>query len=123
MDKHIVAAVDAPERSLDSLELAKLMSRTMGAPVDIVTVFPYLPGADPSGEGLTRVREEAGVILRKLADASGLEALRVEVIPGNFPTRELQRLSEQEPTGLIVVASTTVEPSGASYRERWGSAC
>lgn len=46
VDKHIVAAVDATERSLDSLELAKLLSRTIGAPVDIVTVFPYvrLPG-------------------------------------------------------------------------------
>ena len=129
LDNHIVAAVDASERSLDSLELAKLLSRTTGAPVDIVTVFPYLPLSDPSGEELTRLREEAGVMLRELANTSGLEPLGVEVIPGNLPTRELQRLSEQEGIGVIVVGSTNrgtigrVLPGAVGERLLTGSAC
>ena len=86
-DKRIIAAVDATERTLDALELAKLLSQTTGAPVDLVSVFPYLPLADPSGEDLTEVREEARTILRDLANTSGLEAANVEVIPGNLPAR------------------------------------
>jgi hypothetical protein len=43
---HIVAAVDATERSLDSLALAKLLGDATGAPVHVVSVFPYVPLTD-----------------------------------------------------------------------------
>jgi nucleotide-binding universal stress UspA family protein len=128
-DKHIVAAVDATKRTLDALELAKLLAHTTGAPVDIVSVFPYLALADPAGEELTRVREEARTILRQLADASGLEAAGAEVIPGNLPARELQRLSEQVATGVLVVGSThrgavgRVLPGAVGERLLTGAAC
>jgi transposase-like protein len=71
-----------------------------------VSVFPYLALADAAGEELVRLREEARTILRQLANASDLKAAGVEVIPGNLPARELQRLSEQDSTGVIVVGST-----------------
>jgi nucleotide-binding universal stress UspA family protein len=128
-DKRIIAAVDATERTLDALELAKLLSQTTGAPVDVVSVFPYLPLADPSDEELTRVREGARTILRELAKTSGLETADIEVIPGNWPARELQRLSEQDDTGLVVVGSThrgavgRVLPGAVGERLLTGAAC
>ena len=128
-DKHIIAAVDATDRTLDALELAQLLGHTTGAPVDIVSVFPYLVLADPAGEELARVREEAGTIIRQLANASDLKAAAVEVIPGNLPARELQRLSERESTGVIVVGSThrgavgRVLPGAVGERLLTGAAC
>jgi nucleotide-binding universal stress UspA family protein len=129
VDEHIVAAVDATERTLDALQLARLLRQATGAPVDVVSVFPYLPLADPSGEELTRVREEARTILRELASKSGLEAADVDVIPGNLPARELQRVSEHEHTGLLVVGSThrgaigRVLPGAVGERLLTGAAC
>ncbi len=128
-DKRIIAAVDATERTLDALELAKLLSQTTGAPVDLVSVFAYLPLADPADEELTRVREGARTILRELANTSGLEAADIEVIPGNWPARELQRLSEQDDTALLVVGSThrgavgRVLPGAVGERLLTGAAC
>jgi nucleotide-binding universal stress UspA family protein len=128
-DKHIIAAVDTTERTLDAMQLARMLGLAMGAPVDIVSVFPYLPLADPSGEELTRVREEARTILRELASTGGLEAADVGVIPGNLPVRELQRLSEQEDTGVLVVGSThrgaigRVLPGAVGERLLTGAAC
>jgi nucleotide-binding universal stress UspA family protein len=127
--KHIIAAVDTTERTLDAIELAKRLGDMTGAPVDVVTVFPYLPLADPSGKELKDLREESRTILRELANASGLEAANVEVIPGNLPARELQRLSEQDETGLLVVGSThrgaigRVLPGAVGERLLTGSAC
>ena len=128
-DKHIIAPVDASDRTLDALELARLLGQSTGAPVDVVSVFPYLPLVDPSGEELTRVREEASTILRELVNQSDLEAGDVEVIPGNLPARELQRISEQEDTGLIVLGSThrgavgRVLPGAVGERLLTGAAC
>jgi nucleotide-binding universal stress UspA family protein len=127
--KHVVTAVDATERSLDSLALGKLLVEATGAAVDVVSVFPYLPLADPSAEELTRLREEGAAILRELAEASGLPTADVHVIPGNLAARELQRLSEQDTTGAVVVGSTHRGPIGrllpGSVGERLltGSAC
>jgi nucleotide-binding universal stress UspA family protein len=128
-DEHIIAAVDATDRALDALELVKLLGQSTGAPVDVVSVFPYLALADPAGEELVRVREEARTILRPLANASDLKAAGVEVIPGNLPARELQRLSEQDSTGVIVVGSThrgavgRVLPGAVGERLLTGAAC
>jgi nucleotide-binding universal stress UspA family protein len=127
--KRIIAAVDATKRSLDSLALAKLLRHTTGAPVDVVTVFPYQPLADPSGAELTRARDEASMVLRELAEASGVDAAEVQVIPGNLVARELQRLSEREATDAIVVGSThrgplgRVFPGAVGERLLAGSAC
>jgi len=83
--KHIVAAVDATKHSLDPLALGKLLGDTTGARVDVVSIFPYFPLADPSGLELTRLSDEARAFLRGLAAASGLRAAEVEAIPGNCP--------------------------------------
>jgi nucleotide-binding universal stress UspA family protein len=110
--KRVVAAVDASERTLDSLALAKLISEAVGAPVGIVSVFPYFPLADPSGEDLTRLRDEASTILRDLAEAGGVDPAAVEVIAGNVVPRELQAVSERDDTGAVVVGSTHRGPLG-----------
>lgn len=110
--KHVVAAVDASERSSDSLALARLLGDGIGAPIDVVSVFPYFPLDDPSGEELTRLRDEGTAILRELAGTSGVDAATVQVIPGNFAARELQRLSERDDTGALVVGSTHRGPIG-----------
>jgi nucleotide-binding universal stress UspA family protein len=104
--KHVVAAVDTSERSLDGLAVARLLANAVGAFIDVVSVFPYLPLADPSREELAGLREEATAILRELAERSGVDAATVQVIPGNAPARELQRVSENDATGAIVVGST-----------------
>jgi nucleotide-binding universal stress UspA family protein len=62
-------------------------------------------------------------------NTSGLEAADIEVIPGNLPARELQRLSEQDDTGLLVVGSThrgaigRVLPGAVGERLLTGAAC
>lgn len=110
--RHIVTAVDATERSPDPLALGKVLGEATGAPVEVVSIFPYFRLADPSGEDLTRLREEASQILRALAEASGLPAAQVKVIPGNAAAAELQRLSEKDTTGGVVVGSTHRGPVG-----------
>jgi nucleotide-binding universal stress UspA family protein len=127
--RHIVTAVDATERSLDPLALGRVLGETTGALIEVVSVFPYFSLADLSGEELTRLREEARAILRELAEASGLPAVQVQVIPGNAAAAELQRLSEQDITGAVVVGSThrgpvgRVLPGAVGERLLTGSAC
>jgi len=105
--KNVVIAVDATGRSLDPLALGKLLAECSGAPVVLGSVFPYHPLADPTGEELARVREEARAILRELADEAGVDVADAQVVASNLAARELQRVTEQETTGLIVVGSTS----------------
>ena len=129
MTRNVVVAVDATERSLDPLALGKLLVQATHAPAVLVTVFPYHPLADPSGDELTALREEARDILLELAQAERLEVADVRVVAGNFAARELQRVTEQDTTGLIVVGSThrgrlgRLLPGGVGERLLAGSAC
>jgi nucleotide-binding universal stress UspA family protein len=106
MSRSVVVAVDATERSLDALALGRVLARTTTAPLVLVTVFPYPPLTDPEGEERTRLRDEARQILVELAEAAGAEPADVEVIPANLAARELQRVTEQDTTGLLVLGST-----------------
>lgn len=112
MKKKVVIAVDASQRSLDALALGKLLTDATRAPVGLVSVFPYDPLRDPEGEELTRVRAQARAILLDLADRVGIDSADVEVIAGNMAARELQHVTEREPTGIIVVGSTGRGPVG-----------
>jgi nucleotide-binding universal stress UspA family protein len=78
-----------------------------GAPVVLLTVFPYPSLADPTGEELVRVREEASGILYELGEAAGVKPADVQVIASNLVARELHRVTEHESTGVLVLGSTS----------------
>ena len=105
--KNIVISVDAKQRTLDPLALGHRLADATGAPAVLVTVFAHHPLHDPEDPELISVRADARETLLELARADGLEIADVGVIPGNFAARELQRLTEQPDTGLVVVGSTT----------------
>lgn len=125
----IVIAVDTSERSLDALALGRLLADSTAAPVVLMSVFPYDPLADPADDMYTRARDEARSILVELGEEAGLVAPDAQVIAGNFAARELQRLSEQQATGVIVLGSThrgpvgRLLPGGVGERLLTGAAC
>ena len=110
--RSIVIAVDADERTLDALALGHRLADATGAPAVLVTVFAHHPLHDPADPELVGVRAEARDSLLELAGAEGLDVADARVIPGNFAARELQRVTEDPATGLIVVGSTTRGPLG-----------
>ena len=112
MPKNIVIAVDAKERTLDALALGHRVADATGAPAVLVTVFAHDPLRDPMDPELVSARTDARDTLLELARAEGLENAEARVIPGNFAARELQRVTEEPETGLIVVGSTTRGPIG-----------
>ena len=77
----------------------------------------------------TRAREEARSILVELGQEAGLVAPDAQVIAGNFAARELQRVSEQQATGVMVLGSThrrragRLLPGGVVERLLTGGAC
>ena len=77
----------------------------------------------------TRAREEARSILVELGQEAGLVAPDAQVIAGNFAARELQRVSEQQATGVMVLGSThrrragRLLPGGVVERLLTGAAC
>jgi nucleotide-binding universal stress UspA family protein len=125
----IVIAVDASERSLDALALGRLLADSTSAPVVLMSVFPYDPLADPADDSYTRARDEARSILVELGEEAGLAAPDAQVIAGNLAARELQRVSEQQSTGVIVLGSThrgpvgRLLPGGVGERLLTGAAC
>jgi nucleotide-binding universal stress UspA family protein len=127
--KNIVIAVDAKARTLDALALGHRLAQATGAPAVLVTVFAYHPLADPESPELAEVRDESRATLLELADAEGLEIADAQVIAGNFAARELQRVTEEPDTGMIVVGSTTRGPvgrllvGGVGERLLTGAAC
>ena len=112
MSKQIVIAVDMEERTLDALALGRRLTRSTGAPATVVSVFSYLPLVDPEGRELSRLLEDGRRELAELARQADLAEATVEVVPGNFAARELQRITERPETGVIVVGSTTRGPLG-----------
>ena len=112
MGKRIAIAVDAGQRTLDALALGRLLAESTGVHAMVVSVFPYVPLADPGDAQLVRVRDDARRILSELAAEADLADAETEVVPGNFAARELQHITERPVTGLIVVGSTTRGPVG-----------
>jgi nucleotide-binding universal stress UspA family protein len=105
--RNVVIAVDATQRSLDPLALGKVLADCSGAPVVLRSVFPYHPLADPTGEELRGVRDEAREILLQLGEEAGVEVAKAHVVASNLAARELQRVTEEETTGVVVVGSTS----------------
>jgi nucleotide-binding universal stress UspA family protein len=110
--KNIFIAVDAAERTLDALALGKVLSDATGAPVVLLSVFPYDPLEDPTAEDLSRVRHEAQGILIELGEGAGVKVAEVRVVASNRVARELHRVTEEDTTGVMVLGSTSRGPLG-----------
>ena len=129
MIRNIVIAVDATERSVDPLALGKLLADAARSPAVLVSIFPYDPLADPHGNELPRVREEAREILLQLGDEQGVAVAEAQVVASNLAARELQSITERDTTRVIVVGSTSRGPVGRLFpgavgeRLLAGSAC
>ena len=112
MPKNVVIAVDAMQQTLDPLALGHRIVDATGASAELVTVFPHHPLQTPDDPELVSVRAEARETLLELARGQGLENADARVIAGNFAARELQRVTEEPGTALIVVGSTMRGPVG-----------
>jgi len=128
--KKVVVAVDAGDRTMDSVRLGENFARLLNAPVVLFSAFPYVPLQDPSGSHEREAREEGRQTLLELgATMEGVEVADAQVPASNSPARELQRISEEDDVGLIVVGSThrgpvgRVVPGAVGERLLSGSAC
>src|SRR3712207_8237 len=128
--RKIVVAVDAGERSMDPVRLGGDFARALDAPVALFSAFPYTPLQETEDARSRGVRDEARTILLEMGRTlDGVELAEAEVVASNSPARDLQRLSEQEDVGLIVVASThsgrvgAVVPGSTGERLLSGAAC
>jgi nucleotide-binding universal stress UspA family protein len=128
--KKIVVAVDASERTMDPVRLGEDFARLLDAPVVLFSAFPYAPLQDVDGTIERRARQEGRQILLEIgATMDGVEVADAQVVASNSPARELQRISEEEGVGLIVVGSThrgrvgRVVPGAVGERLLNGSAC
>lgn len=126
----VVVAVDAGERTLDSISLGGDFARLLGAGVVLFSAFPYAPMEDLEGTYEREARAEGKRILLELGETlEGVEVTDAWVVASNSPARELQRISEQDGIGLIVVGSThrgrvgRVVPGSVGERLLSGSAC
>jgi nucleotide-binding universal stress UspA family protein len=113
MSRRIVIAVDATERGLDPLTLGKLLANATGAPVVLATVLSTYSLMDPFSEALAEEeRRNAERALRELAASAAVEVADVRVLAGASVARELQAVSEEDSTGVVVVGSTSRGPVG-----------
>lgn len=119
--KNIVIAIDATKHSLDPLALGKLLGDATKAPLVVVHAFD---------DGSAGAREEAERTAAELASTAGVEPADVRCIPSRKRARELQRITEEDSTGLMVIGSTTkgklgrlLAGGGVGDRLLGGAAC
>jgi len=105
--KRIFIAVDLEQRTPDVVALGRLLSDATGAPTTLVTVSPYDPLGSSEESELVALREESQAALLEFGQAAGLDGSEARVIRGQSAARELQQLSEERDTGVLVVGSTT----------------
>jgi nucleotide-binding universal stress UspA family protein len=115
---------------MDPVRLGEDFARLLDAPVVLFSAFPYVPLQDPSGSHERQARKEGRQTLLELGRMmNGVEVADAQVPASNSPARELQRISEEDGVGLIVVGSThrgrvgRVVPGAVGERLLSGSAC
>lgn len=96
--KNIVAAIDATKHSLDPLALGRLLADAVKAPLVVVHAFD---------DGSAGAREEAERVLVELASEAGVQPASHQLISSRKRAQELQRITEDESTGVMVIGSTT----------------
>ncbi len=119
--KNIVIAIDATRHSLDPLALAKLLGDATKAPLVVVHAFD---------DGSPGARDEAERVSAELAGTAGVKPADYQLIPSRKRARELQRITEEDTTGVMVVGSTTkgrlgrlLAGGGVGDRLLGGAAC
>jgi nucleotide-binding universal stress UspA family protein len=107
MFDRIVAGIDDREGGRDALALAATLSRSTGAELIAVRVYPY--ETHPTRASVRGFEEElradATAELERLLAESGVAA-RVMVVGDSSPARGLHHVAEHEDAGLLVVGST-----------------
>ncbi len=96
--KNVVIAVDATQHALDPLALGKLLGSTMAVPVVVCHV---VDGDSRSPE------DEARQALAELVRTADMNGAALRVIVATQKARELQKVSEETMTGVIVMGSTS----------------
>ena len=106
----ILVAIDPTKRPEDPLALGTRLARLTGAPLALVSVFPMAP-LQPDDDVLRKIRADAEADLSEFA--RGIEGVTVAdplVVGAVSPARALQKLSEDEQVGVVVIGSTTRGP-------------
>ena len=106
----ILVAIDPTKRPEDPLALGTRLARVTGAPLALVSVFPMAP-LQPDDDVLRKIRADAEADLSEFA--RGMEGVTVAdplVVGAVSPARALQKLSEDEQVGVVVIGSTTRGP-------------
>jgi len=83
----------------------------LGVPAVLTEIFPTPPDGTSGSESATLL-DEARAALGELGASEGLGGAEVRVVTGNSAARELQQISEEPGTGLVVVGSTSRGPVG-----------
>jgi nucleotide-binding universal stress UspA family protein len=119
--KNIVIAIDATQHSVDPLALGKLLGEATKAPLIVAHAFDDdAPGAP----------DEAERVATELATAAGVTPADYRLVPTRKHARELQRITEEDSTGVLVIGSTTkgrlgrlLAGGGVGDRLLGGAAC
>ena len=106
----ILAAIDPTKRPEDPLALGTRLARLTGAPLWLVSVFPTAP-LQPDDDVLREIRADAEAELAEFARGiDGVTVADPTVVAAVSPARALQKLSEDEQVGVVVIGSTTRGP-------------
>jgi nucleotide-binding universal stress UspA family protein len=86
------------------------LARLASAPLEIVSVFLTVP-MEPEDKFVQEARERTEAHLQDLAgQVEGASGADVRAVGAVSPARALQRLSEADDVGLVVIGSTTRGP-------------
>lgn len=103
----IIIGVDRSERSQDAVAFGRMLAQASGAPVTVVSAYPYEPAIAPatSSEHGEFLREGAEATLERMSDPlrdrPGLETRSVA-------DRSLQGVASEQDAGVIVVGSSHI---------------
>ena len=106
----ILVAVDPTKRPEDPLTLGARLARLTGAPLWLVSVVP-MASLQLDDDVLRKIRTDAEGALAEFA--RGIEGVTLAdplVVGAVAPARALQKLSEDEQVGVVVIGSTTRGP-------------
>src|SRR5215218_5816308 len=105
--RSILVAIDPAKRPEDPLALGVRLARLTSAPLEVATIFPKAL-LQPEDVLLRDVRDAAEAdLFRVIEDAGDVPIAGTHVVGASSPASGLQRLSERDHVGLVVIGSTT----------------
>jgi nucleotide-binding universal stress UspA family protein len=106
----ILVAIDPSKRPEDPLTLGVRLARLASAPLEVVSVFLTVP-MEPDDKFMAEARGATEAQLHEIAGrVEGASVAHVRAVGAVSRARGLQRLSEQDDVGLVVIGSTTRGP-------------